>query len=152
MRNVFIFCLYTMKNVHTLGILAAVLLLSGCTSLREQNMNQNMSNTNASSVSVDDAIGYRNTEFNFSLILPKDMVASTDAVNYLLPDSWSALDDGTGSGAKLATFIVDGSNPIIAAGIRIGTSRGQEELKRCLSGPDYATSVIRTQEINGKYF
>lgn len=127
-------------------LIGVLLLLSSCTNtLPSPNINAPTSNTNAS---ISEDIGYKNTEYGFSLSLPKDLTTSA-TTSYLLPDSWSALDGGTGSGTKLASFVMNGSNQIIASGIRIGASKGSNEVRDCLSGPTYATSVIRTQEING---
>lgn len=139
-----------MKFLQLLGVLVAgLIVLAGCTpDMRVSNANVNASNNNTNTIQVPQGIGYRNTEYGFSLTMPSSLVSGS-TTSYLLPDSWSALDDGTGSGTKLASFILQGSNEIISAGIRIGASSGSNEVQNCQQGPSYATSVMRTQEING---
>ncbi len=145
-----------MKKVY-IGIVVLGLLFAGCT-MPAQNSNQNLPGTsvpNENSQYGSNEKVYYELEYGISMVVPEGMRQSSllqNDASYLLPDSWSALDPNSGSGAKLASFQIDGSNDLIASGIRIGVSKDAGAVSACTASPEYATVTPSSREINDNMF
>lgn len=123
--------------------------------LLPQNENTNVSgqNENLNSSSSGDMNSYENAGAHISLQYPKGIVPQANfAGTYLVPDTWSALDPDSTAGDKLVAFSIPKSNEITSAGIRIATSKNEQDRANCTIAPSYATFEKKTKVLNGNMY
>lgn len=71
---------------------------------------------------------------------------------YLDTDGWKAFAPGDSEGKPLAALVLDGSNDLAAAELRIGSSDSLREAARCLEPPPEAQGDPDQVEIGGVAF
>jgi hypothetical protein len=71
---------------------------------------------------------------------------------YLDTDGWKAFAPGDSEGKALAALVLDGSNDLTAAELRIGSSGSMREVGRCLEAPPQALGLPDQVEIGGVAF
>jgi hypothetical protein len=89
----------------------------------------------ASSASVPDGV-HRDLTLGISLALPRDMDLRRDFQrSYLDAATWKAFAAPGSHGAAAAALVLDGSNKITAAELRVGVSTDADEVTRCTEVP-----------------
>lgn len=92
---------------------------------------------------------YANTVEGFSFHYPENASYTTVfSASYLVPDTWSILDEDDTGGKKVVEVVLPESNEIMAAGLRVGAG----DPKYCGTVPSYATFETGARVINGNTF
>jgi len=92
--------------------------------------------------------------FGFRIAYPKGWTARRDfRGGYLANDDWKAYAGPGSQGTPVAALVVPGSNHITNAELRIGVSRGQDEVRACATLPSSARHASKAHErIDGAAF
>lgn len=72
--------------------------------------------------------------------------------NYLTLDGWKLFDASGSTGSPLAALVLDGSNEVTAAELRVGRSDDAGAVADCLAPPAEATGPVDTVDIGGVSF
>jgi hypothetical protein len=72
--------------------------------------------------------------------------------SYLALDSWKLFAEPDSKGMPLAALVLEGSNEVTAAELRLGRSDDADAVKRCLDLPAEATGKADTVQIGGVPF
>jgi hypothetical protein len=92
--------------------------------------------------------------FGFRIAYPKGWTARRDfRGGYLANDDWKAYAEPGSQGTPVAALVVPDSNHITNAELRIGVSRGQDEVRACAALPSSARHGSMAQvQIDGAAF
>ena len=84
-----------------------------------------------------EADAYADRSWGFRIEVPSHWTAHRDFVHgYLANDSWKAYAAPDSHGTAIVSLTLPGSNEITSAEIRIGASRGADEIAQCSVPPD----------------
>lgn len=108
----------------------------------------------APSESAGDLQVLESAAFGFRIAYPKDWTARRDfRGGYLANGDWKAYAAADSQGTPVAVLVVPGSNHITDAELRIGVSRGHDEVRACATLPSSARSGSKAHEqIDGAAF
>lgn len=71
---------------------------------------------------------------------------------YLALDHWKLYPAAGSTGTPLVAMVLDGSNVVTAAEMRIGRSTGEADIKACTTPPQEATGPVGSVEVGGVPF
>lgn len=72
--------------------------------------------------------------------------------DYLASSTWKLFADPSSKGTPLVALVLDGSNKLTAAELRIGTSNDPTELEKCIEPPAEATGPASAANVGGQPF
>lgn len=72
--------------------------------------------------------------------------------SYLTLDGWKLFDASGSTGSPLAALVLDGSNEVTAAELRVGRSDDAGAVADCLTPPAEATGPVDTVDVGGVSF
>lgn len=84
--------------------------------------------------------------------VPGTHIARDFKRSYLTLDAWKLYPAAGSTGKPLVAVVVDGSNEVTSAEMRIGRSDTATDISACLAAPDAATGPSDTAEIDGVRF
>jgi hypothetical protein len=117
----------TMKTTAPIALAATLALLHGCSSGQPPTT----TSTAASSASAASP-AYADPQHGFALAIPSDMPLRHDfRRSYLGDASWKAFAGPDSHGTPVVALVLDGSNRITAAELRIGIGTDSEALAHC---------------------
>ncbi|MHB1058797.1 MAG: hypothetical protein ACYC0F_13050 [Rhodanobacter sp.] len=120
----------TRKTAVSIALAAALALLQGCSPGQPP-----ATSTVPASASTDSAT-HRDPEHGFAIAVPSGMQLRRDFQRSYLGDaSWKAFAGPGSHGVPAAALVLDGSNRITAAELRIGIGTDSEALAHCLDVP-----------------
>ena len=144
-----------MKKMYAVLIVIGLSFASCTMQNQNQVTNENRSDNPSSTEQESVEKAYINNEYGIRMELPSEIAElpeGGDDASYLLRDSWNALDPEDDSGSTLSSFMIEGSNALLASGIRIGVSQDAASVQKCTASPEYASAIVTKRTIHGTMF
>lgn len=137
-----------MKTTASIALAATLALLQGCSP------GQPSATSTAPAGASNDSTIHSDPEHGFAIAIPSGMQLHRDFQRSYLDDaSWKAFAGPDSHGAPAAALVLDGSNKITAAELRIGIGTDSEALAHCLEVPaSGAAGAIDTTTLAGVPF
>lgn len=121
----------TLKTTASIALAATLALLQGCSPGQPP-----PAMTTAASSAPAARPAHADPQHGFAIAIPPDMQLRRDFQRSYLGDaSWKAFAGPGGHGVPAAALVLDGSNQITAAELRIGIGTDSEALAHCLDVP-----------------
>lgn len=143
-------------------LLAALLATAGCSPSPEGTPQPSGADPGAAkaAVAADAAANPEAPTFAFSEPPPGIALAAVPGMelrrdftrSYLALDGWKLFDASGSKGSPLAALVLDGSNEVTAAELRVGRSDDAGAVADCLTPPAEATGPVDTVDVGGVSF
>lgn len=140
-----------MKTASYLSLTVAIALLCACSDADvPANAPAPVSSVAKSASSAAPSV-YADPQYGFSLALPADMTLRHDFQRSYLDDaSWKAYAGPHSRGTPVVALVLDGSNQITAAELRIGVGTTDDAVAHCLDVPaSGAASAVEQTTLAG---